>query len=117
MLTITKAIMLNDDRMTPSQKYKLYINSFILLQFIFIYRESAILVPENESLRSSAAHTENVATVLAHELAHQWFGNLVTMKWWNDLWLKEGFATYMSYLAIDHVIILYNLFISLHLLS
>lgn len=75
------------------------------------------MVPENESLRSSAAHTENVATVLAHELAHQWFGNLVTMKWWNDLWLKEGFATYMSYLAIDHVIILYNLFISLHLLS
>lgn len=40
---------------------------------------------------------------LLSELAHMWFGNLVTMKWWSDLWLKEGFASYMSYLAIDHV--------------
>ncbi|XP_061102770.1 aminopeptidase N-like [Conger conger] len=43
------------------------------------------------------------AIVIAHEVAHQWFGNLVTMKWWNDLWLKEGFSTYMSYLAMDRV--------------
>lgn len=40
---------------------------------------------------------------LLSELVHMWFGNLVTMKWWSDLWLKEGFASYMSYLAIDHV--------------
>ncbi|XP_037030897.1 aminopeptidase N isoform X2 [Bradysia coprophila] len=70
---------------------------------LITFREASILVPENESIRSSAEHTEHVTAVLAHELAHMWFGNLVTMKWWSDLWLKEGFATYMSYLAIEHI--------------
>lgn len=45
-------------------------------------------------------HREHIANVLLHEMAHQWFGDLVTMKWWNGLWLNESFATYMAYLAL-----------------
>lgn len=64
------------------------------------YRESALLTdPEN----SSASNKQWVALVIAHELAHQWFGNLVTMQWWTHLWLNEGFASYIEYLAIDHI--------------
>ena len=49
-----------------------------------------------------AKKTELLITVL-HELAHMWFGDLVTMKWWNDLWLNESFATYMSYIALTEI--------------
>lgn len=62
------------------------------------YRESALLVDEEHS---SSANKQWVALVIAHELAHQWFGNLVTMKWWTHLWLNEGFASYIEYLAVD----------------
>ncbi|CAM0951104.1 unnamed protein product [Alopecurus aequalis] len=62
------------------------------------YREVALLFDDKSS---SASSKQDVAIVVAHELAHQWFGNLVTMEWWTHLWLNEGFATWLSHLAVD----------------
>ena len=63
------------------------------------FREDVLLNNENTDSEGRIL----IAVVIAHEIAHQWFGNLVTMKWWNDLWLNESFATFMSSLCVNRL--------------
>jgi aminopeptidase N len=65
---------------------------------LITYREAYLLVDPKTTPQSMK---EVITTVICHELSHQWFGNLVTMKWWDDLWLNESFANVMEYVATD----------------
>ncbi|TXG68449.1 hypothetical protein EZV62_003384 [Acer yangbiense] len=67
---------------------------------LIVYRDNEMLYSDS---KSTARRKQRMSIVVAHEVAHHWFGNLVTMEWWTHLWLNEGFATWVSYMATDNL--------------
>ncbi|CAF3969874.1 unnamed protein product, partial [Rotaria sp. Silwood1] len=65
-----------------------------------LYREERLLYNNDTS---TPLDKQNIAVTIAHELSHQWFGNLVTPSWWDDIWLNEGFAAWMEHVAINKI--------------
>ena len=78
------------------------------------YREVDLLV---DPVTASASQRQRVCTVVTHELAHQWFGNLVTMAWWSGLWLNESFACFMQVRALRLPVVIVYLTLSRHSLD
>merc|ERR1712137_2631 len=75
---------------------------------LLTFRENLLLI---DTTSSGISSRQKVAYVIAHEIAHQWFGNLVTMEWWKELWLNEGFATWVGNLAVDHIFPEWNIWL------
>ncbi|XP_012061187.1 PREDICTED: thyrotropin-releasing hormone-degrading ectoenzyme-like [Atta cephalotes] len=67
---------------------------------LLTFREDVILIKKDDSIIESK---KSIASIAAHEVAHQWFGNLVTPKWWDEVWLKEGFASFFGFLALNAI--------------
>ncbi|XP_064599428.1 aminopeptidase N-like [Liolophura sinensis] len=67
---------------------------------LITFKETYLLY---DPLYNSARNKKQIVTVIAHEIAHLWFGDLVTMCWWSELWLKEGFASYLEYIGVHHL--------------
>ncbi|CAB1338739.1 unnamed protein product [Coregonus sp. 'balchen'] len=98
-------------RFEPTKRMSTYLLAVIvrpMLKFYERYYNASYPLSKSETALlydpavSSVGNKERVTTVVAHELAHMWFGNLVTLRWWNDLWLNEGFASYVEYLGADY---------------
>lgn len=78
---------------------------YIVILYFYLCRELRLLYEEGET---NAADKQSIATITAHELAHKWFGNLITARWWDNVWVNEGFASYFEYFAMHEVRYLNN---------
>lgn len=72
----------------------------LIFELILSNREVRLLYEQGET---NALDKMYIGTITAHELAHKWFGNLITARWWDNVWINEGFASYFEYFAMDGV--------------